>query len=206
MQDAQQLYGKIVTPDDYKTYQIDLQRLGDRMGRLRDTYSDLLYTDKRIESADIRYMEILKKIEENVAEYRNQYLKDSMMTKMSEWQVSLDSLLTIGSGYAEHKQADSVQGVKRKAAELWGEVNGMRSANMECFKSSEELEASYSKLSGVQGKIQELSEKEKVKIRDILLVAGVIIGVLTMLVGTVGSRIREKRMQKKTEDMQALDL
>jgi len=206
MRDAQRLSVRIVTPDDYKNYQIDLERLEDRMKRLRDTYSDLLYTDKRIESADINYMELMKRIEGNVAEYRNQYLKDSMRTKMEEWRGTFDSLLTMGGGYAERKEADSVRTVKRRATELWGEVNGMRSANMDCFKSSDELETMYGELGNVQGKIQELSEKEKVKLRDILLVSGVIVGVLTMVIGTVGSRIREKKMRKKADEMPPLDL
>ena len=77
---------------------------------------------------------------------------------------------------------------------------------MDYFKADDELSSQYSRIKSIQNNIQELPVKEKVKLRDILLVAGVIVGVLTMVIGMVSSRIREKKMLKKANEVPPLEL
>lgn len=206
VKEAQQLCGKISSPDDYEANRVPLKLLGDKMDRLRNNYSDLLDDDKKVSEAVVRYEELRERIEDNVKKYQRQHTQDSLLDLLFEWQPRFDSLLAAGQVHVEHNEADSVREVKSKSDRWWAEVDGIRSTYLDYFKADDELSSQYSRIKSTQNNIQELPIKEKVKLRDILLVAGVIVGVLTMVIGMVGSRIREKKMLKKAGEVPPLEL
>ena len=206
VKDAQKLCEKISSPDDYEANKIPLKILGDKMDGLRNRYSDLLYEDKKVSEAVVRYEELRERIDGNVKKYQRQHTQDSLLDLLYEWQPRFDSLLAAGQVHVEHNEADSVREVKSKSDRWWAELDGIRSTYLDYFKADDELSSQYSRIKSIQNNIQELPVKEKVKLRDILLVAGVIVGVLTMVIGMVSSRIREKKMLKKANEVPPLEL
>lgn len=197
---------RIQTPEDAQLYEFDINDNKSKIDRLENEYPDIK-DDKKIVEYRRQIHECWKRIERNIQEYRHEQTLDSLQNVLSPWPARFDSLLAAGQRFSENKEADSVRQIKNyKATEWWNQISTMKSSYPEYFSEDEILKTEYSQIEQTKNAIQELSEKEKVKLRDILLVAGVIVGVMTMVIGMVGSRIREHKLQKKAEEMPPLEL
>lgn len=205
-QEARNLSRQIQTPEDAKDYAFQIANTEGMMKSLESTYSNLIYKDKTILGLREQFSNCFETIAKNLQEYRHEKTRDSIGEVLALWPGRLDSLLQAGQSFVAEKEGDSVRRVKEKARSWWPEISRLKDCNPDLFKEDETLRNRYSELEKTYTAITELAEPEKLKLRDILLVAGVIVGVLTMVIGMVGSRIRERKLQKKAEETPPLEL
>ena len=203
---AKQLSLQIKSPDDVKTYDFIIKDTKRKMEWLEGLYTDLTFKDDKISRYLKQYHDYLETIEEDQRQYQHDKTRDSIAEALDPYAWRFDSLLTAGQTFAADKSADSVRRIKEKARTWWGEICRLKDSNPDHFKENEDLREQYAELEQSYTAITDLSEQERMKLRDILLVAGVTIGVLTMIIGMVGSRIRERKLQKKAEEMPPYEL
>lgn len=189
----------IVTSDDLNFYDSRLEQLRDGRNRLLSTYplsdnDDLWALVTRFDNCD-------KRISERVVDWEKKRRLIVLTEWMTDYSHNFDSLLTVGEEYASRKSADSVKSVKLKADDQWKKVYDLKSTDEESFE-SDSLKSLYKHIESVRGKIQDLSEKEKMKARDILLLAGVIVTAVALLI----TLIRSIMISKKSKGTPSIEI
>ena len=81
----------------------------------------------------------------------------------------------------------------------WEKVCELKSANKQLFE-TDSLKALYSRAEYIKEEIKLLSEKEKTKIRDILLVVAAVAGAATLIISLLASRISMLKTLKKQNE------
>ena len=206
VQEAKNLSRQIQTPEDAKDLAFQISNTEGQMKSLESAYSNLIYKDKKILGFREQFSNYFETIAKNLQEYQHEKTRDSIEEVLALWPRRLDSLLQAGQSFVSDKEGDSVRHVKEKARTWWPEISRLKDYSPDFFKEDENLKTQYTELEKTYTAITELPEPEKMKLRDILLVAGVIVGVLTMVIGMVSSRIRERKLQKKAEEMPPIEL
>lgn len=189
----------VVTPDDLEFNSSTLERLRDSRNRIQASYPLSDYDE--LWTLLMRFDNCDKRIAERVAQWEKSNRELAIIDKMNSFCRSFDSLLSIGEGYAAHKAADSVRSIKLRADDQWSRVNALKATAEEEFE-HDPLSALYGHVEGVRGKIQDLSEKEKIKPRDLLLVGAALVAALAMIL----TLARSIKMSKKTKESSAIEI
>lgn len=205
VKEAQKLGELINTPGDKALYDLDLSMMEKRMSRLEQDYP-MVVTDEYLSQLYKQYLGALKTIDDNLVRYRRGQVQDSLLKVMSVWPPRFDSLFSVGRVYAENKEADSVRMVKGQSDEWWMSINEAHRTYSDYFDSDETLRRHIQHIEQTRTEIRNLSEKERIKLRDILLVGGVLVSVLAIVGGMIGNRIKSKKLLKKAQEMPSIEL
>ncbi|MBP5541768.1 MAG: hypothetical protein J6X88_08990 [Bacteroidales bacterium] len=205
VKEAHELSVLIVTPDDKERYSLDISLVEKRMSRLEQDYP-IVVTDEYLSQLYKQYLGAMKTIEDNLVRYRRGQVQDSLERIMARWSPRFDSLLVVGAGYAEKKEADSVRMVKSQADEWWTSIGETHRTYSDHFDADETLRQHYQHIEETRGEIRNLSEKERIKLRDILLVGGVLVGVVAIVGGMLGAKIKSKKLLKKAQEIPSIEL
>lgn len=203
--EARELSNLIATPDDQKQYTTDLNLLAKRMERLEQDYPQIL-TDDDLSQIYRLYLNAMQAIEDKLSHYRHEQILDSLQSAVGKWCPRFDSLLVDGQAYANKKEADSVRMVKSQAAEWWQRLVETHNMYADFFNSDDELKQYYSHIDQQNTEIRNLSEKEKIQLKDILLVGGVLAAVLAVVGGMIGTYAKNKKLLKKAQETPTIEL
>lgn len=198
LNDARDLSQAINTPSDLYNNETQLKLLETRMDNLKNRYPEI-FDNKELYRIFEQYNRCMDGIKRKVEANQSRLLLDSLRLVMEMLSPTFDSLLDVGIYYADHKYGDSVRMVKRKAEDLWQQTHTMHESNPSIFSSDEELKDGYGHISYIKGEIADLSEKERIKIKDLIIVVGVAIAAVSMVAGMVGTRIRSRKLMKSDD-------
>lgn len=188
---------EIKTPADFKRYESRIEQLEDIEMRLKNEYP-ISQCDELWNYITL-FDEHKQKIQDNVEEWKNEQVRLALLKYMNNYVSSFDTLLTVGKEYESKKSADSVRSIKQKAENKWEKVCELKSANKQLFE-TDSLKALYSRAEYIKEEIKLLSEKEKTKIRDILLVVAAVAGAATLIISLLASRISMLKTLKKQNE------
>ena len=200
-----ELYDKIETPTDRKVYDVDIDILRSDLENLRKS-SDLIADEPELNKIYGYCRKRLAQIDEKVEKYRMERTCDSLLKEESNCQRTLDSMLSRGHQLVQRQRGDSVKMLKQDLEDNWCEIQQMRTTYNSAWDHDKRLADGYSRLQKTRDEIKALSEKEKLKIGDILMKVLVVLGVITILIGVVGSNIRSKKLKKKAAEIPAIEL
>lgn len=205
VKEAHELSVLITTPDEKERYSLDLSMLEKRMSRLEQDYP-MVVTDDYLSQLYKQYLGAMKTIEDNLMRFRRGQVQDSLQKVMARWSPRFDSLLSAGEAFVQKKEADSVRMVKSQADDWWMTITETHRTYSAHFDADETLQQHYQHIEQTRGEIRNLSEKERIKLRDILLVGGVLVGVLAMVGGMLGAKIKSKKLLKKAQETPSIEL
>ncbi|MBP5327294.1 MAG: hypothetical protein J6Y98_05220 [Bacteroidales bacterium] len=189
----------IVTSVDLDFYNSRLEQLRDSRKRLQSTYPLSDYDE--LWNLVARFDNCDRRISERVAEWERKRQCIILIEKMNGYSHSMDSLLEAGKEYASRKSADSVISIKRRADDLWSNLVSLRASAEKEFE-GDTLKALYKHVEDVRGEIQDLSEKEKIKVRDILLVVAAVVAAVAMLL----TLVRSFSITKKSKETPSIEI
>lgn len=189
----------IVTSDDLDFYNSRLEQLRDGRNRLLSAYP--LSDNDELWALVTRFDNCDKRISDRVVDWEKKKRLIVLADRMTVYSRTFDSLYKAGEEYASKKAADSVRSIKLKADDQWTKVYDLKSTDEEAFE-NDSLKALYKHVETVRGKIQELSEKERMKARDILLIVGVFIAAVAMTITVV----RSFSITKKSKETPSIEI
>lgn len=189
----------IVTPDDLEFYHNRLEQLRDGRNRLQSQYPLSDYDE--LWNLVARFDNCDKRIAEHVAELDKKKARLVLIDKMNGYAHSFDSLLSFGKQYASRKSADSVRSVKLRAEDQWSKVNELKSSTSEGFD-GDTLESIYKHIEKVRAEIQDLSDKEKMSPRELVLIIAVIVAALAMVL----TLVRSITITKKSKNTPSIEI
>lgn len=189
----------IVTSDDLELRSSTLERLRDSRNRLQASYPLSDYDD--LWNILTRFDNCDKRIAERVTLWEQNNRRQTIIDKMKDFSHSFDSLLAVGEKYASHKDADSVKSIKLRADDQWNKVLSLKASAEDEFE-RDSLKAIYSRVERVRAQIQDLSEKEKMKPRDLLLVIAAVVAALAMLL----TFTRSIKLTKKSKETPSIEI
>lgn len=193
LQDIENCERVITTPDDLEFYNSRLTQLRDSRNRMQAQYplsdhDELWILVTRFDNCDNR-------IRASVESWKAMRQHKVLVDKMNGFAKVFDSLLSIGNEYASRKSADSVRGVKLRADDQWGKVEGLKSTSDQDFE-TDTLKAIYKHIETVRAQIQDLSDKEKMKLKDILLIVAASAAAVAMILTFVRSIVITRKSNK----------
>lgn len=193
LQDMERCERLITTPDDLEFYNSKLMQLRDSRSRLQAQYplsdhDELWALVSRFDNCDNR-------IVARVSAWKGMRQRMVLIAKMNGFSRYFDSLLAVGNEYASRKSADSVRSVKLRADDQWVKVESLKASSEKEFE-TDSLDAIYKHIESVRAKIQELSEVEKMKIRDILLIVAAVVAAVTMILTFTRSILMTRKSNK----------
>lgn len=195
--EAKSLNYDITTPADLKRNSSKINILKKRMSNLEQRTPEIFDNKEMIKLYNL-YNEYMLGIDDKVEQYKEYLLVDSLQNTLKQWLPRFDSLLSVGQQYVSRREVDSVRSVKRYSEDWWNKINALRESNKSYFESDEQLKKNYASIDKARCEIRELEEKERPKVREILMLVAVIIGVVTLVVSIVTSIIKSKKMSNDT--------
>lgn len=199
LRNIEQCDRNIITSDDLALYSSRLEQLRDSRNRLQASYPLSDYDELWNLVARFDYCD--KCISERVAEWEKKRQRMALIDKMNGFSLSFDSLLALGEEYVSRKSADSVRSIKLRADDQWQQVDKLKSSSEDEFE-GDSLKALYKHVEYVRAKIQDLPEKERVKVRDILLVAAALVAALAMIL----TLVRSISISKKSKETPSIEI
>lgn len=190
---------EIRSRQDYADKKTDIEMFKEDLSRLIDKHPEI-NSVAELRELHRQCRKKLDEIEVRVQEYERALLADSFELVLHHWYDRFDSVLQVGEKLVEDKQGDSVKCLKSKVNDWWNDVEIMRAEHPDVFSGGTVCMKSYQAVKQRKAQINELSEHQRPKPGDVLMKVLVVVGVLTMIGGVVGSRIRGKKLQKKAED------
>ena len=193
----ERIESNIVTPDDLDIYRSRIEQLRDNHNRIKDR----LFDCNELWDLWDSFRRCDDRIQEHIAEWERRNQRKTLINKMNRYSHSMDSLLTIGQGFASRKSADSVRSVKNRADDKWGEVTALKASSENEFE-QDTLKSLYKHIESVRGQIQDLSDKERMKAKDILLLAAAVIAAVAMIL----TLVRSITLTKKTKETPSIEI
>lgn len=188
----------ITTPDEMEFFSPKLAQLRDSRQRMQTLYP--LSDHDELWSLVTRFDNCDRRILEKMKEWERRKQRIELDEKIAAYEHTMDSLLAKGREYAERKSADSVRSVKLRAEDQWQKVGALKASNAEEFD-SEITRQRYKNIESARAQIQDLSEKEKLKVRDVILVVAAVVAAVAMLL-TLARSISLTKKGKKTDTVE----
>lgn len=197
--DMQRCERDIVTPGDYSRYKYRIEQLRDTKDAIRSQYP--VSEHDELWSYISGFSECEERIEQKIAEWLKEEESYEVIEKMILFSRSFDSLYAKGSDYSVRKSVDSLRSVKKRAEDKWSEIGELKTKSGDIFE-QDSVKALYKRIGKTKDKIQDLPEKEKMKVREILLVVAAIIAAVTMII----TLIRSIMMTKKSKETPSIEI